>query len=98
MICGDFKDLTRRALSYKILCNKAFNSVEFPKNEDIKELLLEWFRNTLIKCLLLLLVCAIRNENMSNQQIAEELHKSIIRKIEKRNVYPSFKDNIWVLI
>ena len=28
------------------------------------------------------------------QQLAEELHKPIIRKFEKRKLYPSFKDNI----
>ena len=30
-----------------------------------------------------------------NQQLAEELHKSIIRNIEKRKVHAAFKDNIW---
>ena len=30
-----------------------------------------------------------------NQQLADELHKPIIRKFKKRNVYSSFKDNIW---
>ena len=30
-----------------------------------------------------------------NQQLAEELHKSIIRKFEKRKVHTAFKDNIW---
>ena len=30
-----------------------------------------------------------------NQQLAEELHKPIIRKIGKRKVHASFKDNIW---
>ena len=32
---------------------------------------------------------------MSNQQIADELHKPIIRKFKRRKVYSSFKDNIW---
>ena len=32
---------------------------------------------------------------MPKQQLAEELHKPSIRKFEKRNVYPSFKDNVW---
>ena len=27
--------------------------------------------------------------------LAEELHKSIIRKFKKRTVYSRFKDNIW---
>ena len=32
---------------------------------------------------------------MPNQQLANELHKPIIRKSKKRRVYSSFKDNIW---
>ena len=32
---------------------------------------------------------------MPNQQLANELHKPIIRKFRKRKVYSSFKDNIW---
>ena len=35
---------------------------------------------------------------MQNQQLAEELHKSIVRKFEKRKVYSSFKEMFWVLI
>ena len=30
-----------------------------------------------------------------NEQLANELHKPIIRKFEKRGVYSTFKDNIW---
>ena len=29
------------------------------------------------------------------QQLAEELHKLIVRKTKKRTVYSSFKDSIW---
>ena len=28
-------------------------------------------------------------------ELAEKLHQQIIRKFEKREVYSSFKDNIW---
>ena len=35
------------------------------------------------------------NENMSNKELAEELHKLIIRKYKKRKVQLSFIDNIW---
>ena len=31
MACGDFKDLTRRTASNKILCDKAFNFAKFKK-------------------------------------------------------------------
>ena len=30
-----------------------------------------------------------------NEQLAEELHKPIIRKFKKRKAYSGFKDNIW---
>ena len=30
-----------------------------------------------------------------SEQLAEELHKPIIRKFKKRKVCSSFKDNIW---
>ena len=31
----------------------------------------------------------------NNEQLAEELHKLIIRKFKKGTVYSEFKDNIW---
>ena len=33
--------------------------------------------------------------NERNYQLANELHKPIIRKFKKRKVYSSFRDNIW---
>ena len=33
--------------------------------------------------------------NESNYQLANELHKPIIKKFKKRKVYSSFKDNTW---
>ena len=33
--------------------------------------------------------------NEPNYKLANELHKSIIRKLKKRKVYSGFKDNIW---
>ena len=36
-----------------------------------------------------------KNETRSHQELAEELHREIIREFEKRKVYSSFKDNIW---
>ena len=32
---------------------------------------------------------------MSSKVLAEELHKPVIRKIEKKTVHPYFIDNIW---
>ena len=33
--------------------------------------------------------------NEPNHQLADELHKPIIRKLKKRKVYSSFRNNIW---
>ena len=32
---------------------------------------------------------------MPNQQLVNELHKPVIKKIKRRKVYSSFKYNIW---
>ena len=37
----------------------------------------------------------IKNENISNKELAEKLHKPIIRIFEKRKVHSPFIDNIW---
>ena len=33
---------------------------------------------------------------MQNQELSEELDKPSIRKLQKRKLHSSFKDNIWV--
>ena len=38
---------------------------------------------------------AIKNENISNKDLAKELHKVFIRKFNKRKVHSIFIDNIW---
>ena len=37
----------------------------------------------------------MKNKNVSNLELAEELNKPIIKKFEKRKVFSSFTDNIW---
>ena len=37
----------------------------------------------------------IKNENISNKPLVEELHKPVIKKLNKRKVHSSFTDNIW---
>ena len=37
----------------------------------------------------------IKNENISNKEVAEELHKPIIIKFKKWKVHSPFLDNIW---
>ena len=38
---------------------------------------------------------AVKSDIMSNQELVEELHKPIIRKLAKRKVDSSSIDNIW---
>ena len=37
----------------------------------------------------------IKNENVPNKKLAEELYKPVIRKFKKRKVQSLFIDNIW---
>ena len=37
----------------------------------------------------------IKNENISNKELADELHKPINRKFKKRKIHSPFTDNIW---
>ena len=36
-----------------------------------------------------------RVQMSANGQLAEELHKPVIKKFKKRKIYVKFKDNIW---
>ena len=36
-----------------------------------------------------------KGSGIENKQLAEELHKPIIKNFKRRKVYSSFKDNIW---
>ena len=53
MANGDFKDLTRRTASDKMLHDKAFNIAKNPKYHGYKMVFLRWFINFLIKRLLM---------------------------------------------
>ena len=76
----------------KGLRDKALNIAKIQKMTEIKKILLQWLIYFLIKKKS---VGTVKNENISNKELAEELFKPIIKKIGKRKVYSSFKDNIW---
>ena len=77
MAYGDFKDLTKRTASNKILRDKAFNIAKIGNMMDIKVDLLQWSITFLIKKTS---GSGIKNENISNKELVEKLHKLIIRK------------------
>ena len=92
MAYGDFKDLAKRIASNKVLRDKAFNIAKNPKYDGYQRGLASMVQKFFDKKKK---GSGIKNEIKQNQQLAEELHKPIIRKFKKRRVYSSFKDNIW---
>ena len=91
MTYGDFKDLTRRTPSDKILHDKAFNIAKNPKYEGYQGGLASMVYKFLDKKPW---GEAVKNENISNKELAEELHKPTIKKFKKRKVLSTFIDNI----
>ena len=92
MAYGNFKDLTRRTASEKILRHKVFNIDKNPKfdryQRGLASIVYKFFDKRTSGS-------GIRNENMSDQQLTEELHKPIIKNFKKNKVHSAFKDNIW---
>ena len=91
MAYGEYKELTKITYqSDKILRDKSFKIASSSKHDGyqrgLASMLLKFFdkksKGSGIK-------------SMLNQQLANELHKPIIRKCKKRRVYSSFKDNLW---
>ena len=91
MAYGDFKNLKRRTASDKVLRDKAFNIAKNPKYDGYQRGLASMAYKFFDK---LANKSAIKSVPQ-NEQLAEELHKRIIRKFKKREVYSAFKDNIW---
>ena len=93
MAYGDFKDLERRTASDKVLRDKAFNIAKNPKYDGYQRGLASMVYKVFDK--------KSRENGVTNNeikqklQLAEELHKPIIRNFKKRAVYFGFKDNIW---
>ena len=87
----DFKDLNRRAAGDEVFHDKAFNIAKNPKyvgyQTGLASMLYKFFEKKSSGG-------AIKNEIMSDKELAEKLHKPIIRKFEKRKVHSSFIDNI----
>ena len=79
MAYGDFKDLARRTASEKILRDKAFNIATNPKYDVYQRGLASMFYKFFDKKIS---GSDVKNENMSDQQLAEELHEPVIRKFK----------------
>ena len=88
---SDSKDLTKRTVADRILKNKAFDIAKDPKydgyQKGLASMVYNFFDSKVSGSGAKLIA--------ENEQLANELHKSIIKKFEKRRVYSTFKDNIW---
>ena len=91
MAFGDLKDLAKRAASDKVLRDIAFTTAKTPKYDGYQRGLVSMLYKFFDKKF----SGVANNEIKENQQLAEELHKSIIRNFKIRIVYSEFKDNIW---
>ena len=90
MAYGDFKDLAKRTATDKALRDKPFKIASDQKYDGYQRGLVSMVYKFFDKkssgsCIV----------NKENTQLANELHKPIIRKLNKRKVHSSFKDNIW---
>ena len=84
----DSKDLTKRTIADK---NRAFDITKDPKYDGyqrgLASMVYKFFDSKVSGSGAKLIP--------KNKQLADEFHKQIIRKFEKRKVYSTFKDNIW---
>ena len=90
MAYGKSKDLVKRTQSDKILRDKAFKIASDPKYDGYQRGLASMVYKFFDKKSK---GSGITNE--FNYQLANELHKPIIKKFKKRKVYCSFKDTSW---
>ena len=90
MAYGKSKDLVKRTQSDKVLKDKAFKIASDPKYDGYQRGLASMVYKFFDKK-----SSGSGIVNEPNYQLANELHKPIIRKFKKRKVYSSFRDNIW---
>ena len=84
MAYGDFKDLNSRTICDRVLRVRYLILLKIRNMMDINVDLLQCSIHFLIKSTS---GGTVKNEIISNKELAEELHKPIIRKFEKRKVH-----------
>ena len=100
---SDSKDLTKRTVADNIKKNKAFDIAKDPKYDGyqrgLASMVYKFFDSKVGSPDKKSVGSGAKHVNTKlipqNEQLADELHKPIIRKFKKRKVYSAFKDNIW---
>ena len=85
MAYGDFKDLSRRTASDKVLCDRAFSIAKNPKYDGYQRGLVFMVNKFIDKKSVSLADKSAKGSGFKfaikqNEQSAEEIHKPIIRK------------------
>ena len=78
---ADHKDLINRTKSDKVLRDKAYNIASNPEYDGYQRGLASMVYKLFARD--------------SSLILADELHKPVVKKFNKRKVYSQFKDNIW---
>ena len=82
MVYGDFEDVATRTASDKVLRDKAFHIAKYPKYDRYQRGL---------ACMVYQLfdkkVSSSGNKSVPSQQLADELHKQILKKKIKKSIY-----------
>ena len=93
---ADNKDLLNRTRADKILKNKAYVIASNPQYDGyqrgLASMVYKFFDSKATSLDKKAMGSGINNES---SKLADELHKPIIRKFNKRKVYSCFEDNIW---
>ena len=83
----DSKDLAKRTISDKILKDRVYEiarNCNYDGSKSISNMVYKFFDKK-------------TGSGISvNEELADELHKPVIKKFKRRKVYKNFKDNIWV--
>ena len=87
---GESKDLAKRTQPDKVLRDRAFKIASDPKYDGyqrgLASMVYKFFDKKSSET-------GVATE--PNYQLANELHRQIIKKFKRRKVYSSFRDNIW---
>ena len=99
---ADHKDLINRTKSDKFLRDKAYDIASNPEYDGYQRGLASMVYNffdkkssSLERSAKHVMETGIKKLKNSSLILADELHKPVIRKFNKRKMYSQFKDNIW---
>ena len=85
--CSDRRNLAIRTISVKILKEKAYEIALILKYD--------WYQKELASIVFKFFDQKTGSAASVNEEIAQELHKPVIKKFRRRKVYARFKENIW---